>query len=133
MACKELEKDLAVDKWTLGDFRQLYIECFFTWDKSNRLDDDRNAYLVLDKCVNFQKEILFDLVKCIQRKHRSVFQGHLKYTRNGIVKAFRVRILCYAERIQEMHDLVKNLPPPLIKGKSFEEAGWKFRGKNICY
>ena len=61
-------------------------------------------------------------------KHRSVYQYHLKYIRNDIVKPFRVRILCYADRVREMHDLAKYLPPPSMNGKSYEAANWKF-----CY
>ena len=37
MECKQLVKYLAGDKWTLGDFRALYAEDFWTWDKSDRL------------------------------------------------------------------------------------------------
>ena len=50
---------------------------------------------------------------------------------NDIVKQFRVRIIRYAERFQEMHDLEKYLPPSFMKSKSFDEARWKFRGKEL--
>ena len=62
------------------------------------------------------------------KNHQSVFQDHLKYIRNDILKPFRVVILHYAERVEEMHDLAKQLPPPLINGDSFEEYNWK-----VCY
>ena len=63
--------------------------------------------------------------------HQSVFQDHLKYIRNDILKPFRVVILHYAERVEEMHDLAKQLPPPLMKGKSFESANWKVRNREL--
>ena len=65
------------------------------------------------------------------RKHRSVFQDHLKYIRNDIVKPLCVGILRYAKRVQDIHDLVKHLTPPLIKGGFYEASNWKFRNKEL--
>ena len=61
--------------------------------------------------------------------HHSVLQDHLQYICNNIVKSFHVDILRYAERVQEIHDIAKYLPPPSMKGESFEEASWKFHKK----
>ena len=69
-----------------------------------------------------QEGDLVGLGKCMWRNQRIVFQDHLKYICNDIVKPFYVVIFPYAERVQEMHDLAKHLPPPLMKGKSFEAA-----------
>ena len=44
----------------------------------------------------------------------------MKYIRNDIVNPFRVKILCYAGRIREMHDLEKEPHPPSMKGKRAE-------------
>ena len=49
------------------------------------------------------------------RKHCSVYQDHMKYVRNGIVKLVKVKILCYSDHVREMHDLSKYLPPPPMK------------------
>ena len=54
------------------------------------------------------------------RKHRSIFQYHNKYIHNEIVKPLRVIIIEYAERVGEMYDLTKYLPPPSTKGRYFE-------------
>ena len=43
------------------------------------------------------------------RKHQSVYQDNMKYVRNDIVKPFRVKILRYAKRVREMHELAKQL------------------------
>ena len=69
--------------------------------------------------------------KAMWRNHQSVFQDHLKYICNDIVNPFRVGILRYAKRIQDMHDLANNLPPPLMKGNGYEEYNWKFRNKEL--
>ena len=58
------------------------------------------------------------------RKHRIVYQDHIKYILNDMVKNFKVKILRYTERMRDMYDLDKYLPPPLMKGKSSEAANW---------
>ena len=60
------------------------------------------------------------MVKLMWRSHRGVFHDDLKYICNDIVKPFRVRIIYYVERVQEMHELVKHLPPPSMKGDCYE-------------
>ena len=82
-----------------------------------------------NKCVYFDKEVFFELGKCMWRNHHSVFQDHQKYIRDDVVKPFHVIILHYAERVQGMHSLEKYLPLPLMKGKSFKADNWKFREK----
>ena len=51
-------------------------------------------------------------------KHRSVYQDHLKYVRNDIVKPLKVKILRYAEHVRDIHYLSKYLPTPSMKGWS---------------
>ena len=57
-------------------------------------------YLAQDKCFNFDRELWFDLGKCMWRKHQSVYQDHMKYVHNYIVKPFKVKILRYAECVR---------------------------------
>ena len=61
------------------------------------------------------------------RKHRSVYQDHMKYICNHIVKPFKFKILRYAERVHEMHDLAKYLPPYSMIVESVKAANW-----NVC-
>ena len=65
------------------------------------------------------------------RKHRSVYQYHMKYVCNDILKPFKKNIPRYAERVGNMHDLAKDLPPPSTKGESIMSANWKFRNKEF--
>ena len=46
----------------------------------------------------------------------------MKYVRNDILKPFKVKILHYAERVREIHDLDTYLPPPLMKVESAKVA-----------
>ena len=59
MEFKESAEDRAGDKWTLGIFMALSTEHFWNWDKSDGVDNDGDSYLGFDKCVNFEKDILF--------------------------------------------------------------------------
>ena len=79
---------------------------------------DGHDYLDQDKCVKFDRELCFELGKCMWRKYRSVYQDHIKYVCNDIVKPFRVKILHYSNCVHEMHDIEKYLTPPSMKGES---------------
>ena len=65
------------------------------------------------------------------RKHWSVYQDHMKYVCNDIVKTFKVKIIRYAERVCDMHDLEKYLPPPSIKGEIEMVANRNFRNEEF--
>ena len=100
------------------------MEYFWTWAKTDTTGYDGHPYLANDKCVDFEREFWFDLRKCMWRKHRIVYQDHTKYVRNDIVKPFKVKILRYANRVRDIHELAKYLPPPLMKGERLMAANW---------
>ena len=129
MECNQLAKDLAGDKWTLGELKGPSIDDFWDWLKTDGVVYDGDAYLGLEIFVNFEKELWFESGNSMWRKHQSVFQDPLKYTRNDIVKPFRVGILHYTERVEDMQDLAKHLPPHLVKGDIFEADNWRVRNK----
>ena len=92
---------------------------------------DGNPYLSIDKCVDFERYLLLELWKLMWRNHHSVYQYHMKYVCNDIVKPFKVKILCYVERVREMHDLEKYLPPPLMKGDIAMASNWSVRNEEF--
>ena len=59
LECKKLVKDLTGYTWTLGNLKGISTDNFWTWLKTGGVGYDRDAYLGLDKCVNFMKEICF--------------------------------------------------------------------------
>ena len=91
MTVRQLAKDLAGDEWNLGELTELSAEDFWTWAKTDTTGNDVNDYLTWDKCVNFERGLWFELGKCIGRKHQSVYQDHMKYVLNDIVKPFKVK------------------------------------------
>ena len=102
----------------------LSADDFCTWAKTYNTGYDVHAYLAMDKCIKFEREIWFEVGKYMWRKHWSVYQDHIKYIHNDIVKPFRVKILHYAKHIIDMHDLDKYLPPSSMKSESAEAANW---------
>ena len=129
MEFKELAKGLVGYQWNLGKTKDVAMYQFWTWAKEDGLDNDGDDYLGVDKCINFKKELWFELGKIMWKNHHSELQDHVKYIHNYIVKPFRVGIIWYAESIQEIYDLSKYLPPPLMNGDSHESANWDFCDK----
>ena len=65
------------------------------------------------------------------KKHHSVYQDHMKYVCNDIVKPFKVKILRYAKRVRDMNDLLKYLTPPSMNGESEKAANWTIRNQEF--
>ena len=76
-----------------------------TWVKLDDVYADGGVYLGADRCIYFDRYIWLKLGNIMWKKHRSIFQYHVKYIHNDIVKNFRSGILQYAKRVREMHDL----------------------------
>ena len=104
-------------------------ETFWTWDKTDTTGYYGHPLLALDKCFNFDKEIWLELGKFMWRNHRIVYQDHMKYICNDILKPFRFKIIRYADRVREIHELDKCPPTPLMKGKSTESDSWTVRNQ----
>ena len=131
VTCKQSEKELAGDEWTLGDLSGVSAEEFWTWVKTDTIGYAGNPYLAIDKCVKFERELWFELGKCMRRKHRSVYQDHMKYVHNDIVKPLKDKTLCYTKRVRVMNDLANFLSLPPMKGEITMEANWSVRNKEL--
>ena len=105
MKCRQSEKELAGDEWNIGKPTGISAEDFWNWTKKDITGYGVHDYLARDKCVDFERELWFELGKCMWRNQRIVYQDHMKYVRNDIVKHSKVKILRYAERVHDMHDL----------------------------
>ena len=71
---------------------RLSKEYFWTWEKTDSTGYDGNPYLANDKYVDFERELWFELGKCIWIKHWIVYQDHMKYVRNNIFKPLKVNV-----------------------------------------
>ena len=111
--------------------KELSTDDSYNWERKDVTGYDVDAYLGIDKCANLDKELWIKLGNCMWRKHQSVYQDHLIYICNNILKPFRVEILRYAEQVQEMHDLAKHLHTLSLKGESYEADNWKVHDKTL--
>ena len=68
VACRQLTKALAVDEWNIRNLAGLSAEAFWNLHKTDTTGYDRHAYLPRDKCVNFNRELWLELVKCMWRQ-----------------------------------------------------------------
>ena len=55
LECKESEKDLVGDGWALSKLKGVSIEDLCTLSNIDGFNYDGDAYLRIDKCVNFEK------------------------------------------------------------------------------
>ena len=82
---RQSAKELVGNEWTLGELTWISAEDFWTWVKTDTTGYDGHDYLARDKCVDFERELWFELGKCMWKKDRSVYQDHMKYVHNDIV------------------------------------------------
>ena len=114
-----------------GETKYVTMEQLWTWVNLDGVEVSGDLYLGAERCLDFEKYIWFELGKRAWKKHWSVFQVHVKYIHNGIVKHFRVGILQYDNCAREMRNLEKYFPPPPMKWVGFKEDGWDIRGKEF--
>ena len=86
------------------------MQQFLDWYKTYSINVAGDMFTVLQSCAYFEKELWFELVNIMWRKH-------VKYIHNDIFNPFRAGNLQYAARVCEVHNLAKYLPPPSIKGR----------------
>ena len=121
LECKELAKGLTGDQRILGLANSVTMDQFGTWSRVGRCDNMGDPISGSELSAYFEKEFWFNFGKSMGRKHWSIFQDHVKYIHNDIVKPFRLIILQYAERARDMHNLAKYTPPPSMKGDEYDQ------------
>ena len=73
---------------------------FWIWAKVEAIDGAGDLFSGSELCAYFEKELWFELVNRMWRKHRSAIQYHVKYIHNDILNPFRVNIIQYKERFR---------------------------------
>ena len=79
----------------------MYVRCGETCARQNKVI----PLLLYDKIFSHRDGT--GLGKSVWKNHRSVFQDHVKYIHNDILKPSIVGILQYAECVRYMHVLAK--------------------------
>ena len=88
------------------------MEHLLNLDKVYDINGTGSLFNGMERCAYFEKELWFELGNITWWKDRPTFKELVKYIHNDIVNPLRVGILHYTERIHEIHDLSKYLPPP---------------------
>ena len=73
VAYRQSEKELTGYEWNLGNLAGLYVEAFRNWSKTNTTGYDGYPFFAWDKCVNFERELWFELGECMWMKDQSVY------------------------------------------------------------
>ena len=90
---------------------------FWKFSQNGGLDINRKSITGKIHCKKFQQEIWFELVKTMGIKHISVFDEKLRCVKNDTTKTFEVRILNYAEHLQNIYNIACYIYPISKKGK----------------
>ena len=53
------------------------MQKLWTWDKEDGIVNDEDAYLGIENCIDFDKELCFNLGKSTRKKHQSVLQDNV--------------------------------------------------------
>ena len=104
--------------------KDVIMDKLWDWAKTHAKDGLGDMCLGRNICIDFERYIWLDLGKSTWKSQRKIYQGHMKYIQNDIVKHFRVGTLHYDEHFCEMHDLAKYLPSTSMKGRGFESSDW---------
>ena len=92
------------------------MQQLWNWSKADGCNSEDDTISGADWCEEFEKDLWFELRKCMWSKHLYVF---------------KVGIIHYAKHVHDMHDLDKLLPLYLKKGDDFDQADWKVCNKEF--
>ena len=112
-------------------YNNVTIEQFEYLDNEDCVNSGGYAVTGVNISIDFKKELWFDMGKSMWRKYLYVSQGHVKYNRNDILNLFRTVIVQYAERVCEIHDINKFMPPSSKKGDEYDQADWTVRNIHV--
>ena len=83
MTCKQSAKELTGNECTLGGMIEISFEDFCTWETTDTTGYDGHPYLDKDRCVNFKRELWFELGRCIWRKTPEDWIGETLFQEEG--------------------------------------------------
>ena len=68
--CKDSEKGIAGDHWTLESEKGVSMEQLWSWSKVGAINRAGYLFTGPERCVYFEKVLCFKLGKSMWRKHR---------------------------------------------------------------
>ena len=77
--------------------------------------------------MRFEKLLWFELGKLIWKYHHQVYYDHIKYLQQHICKPFKWTMVQHISHVHDMFNYCIYLPPPTMRGQSWEKAEWTAR------
>ena len=78
LVCKETSRGHNCNQWTLGTANNVTVEQLWTWVRVESREYEGDPISRVDWYEDPKKDFWIDMVKIMWRKHRSIFQYHVK-------------------------------------------------------
>ena len=73
LACKEKDRGLDGNQWTIGAASNLNMEQFWVWSKFDGVNSNGYEFTGEGRWVDFENELLFEMGNSIRRKYHYIF------------------------------------------------------------
>ena len=102
---------------------------FFKWLKTEPDQENgpvnKNLLTGAECCTEFDRMVNFEIGKQAWETPHEVYEDHLRYLSNDIVKPLAMSVTELVLRFDRMYALKKFLPPPHKRDDDAEKANWK--------
>ena len=109
---------------------------FFGWlvkgNKGNDVPEETlNNYgrFAKNHCECYEAYVWFETGKMMWNRHRTVFEEHIRYIENKIIKPFDMVIRDFYDRVNEMYSYTYYIQPPSMNQQVWYEANWNQLGE----
>ena len=97
--------------------------------------DTERAVRAADKvdkvCLHYERLVMFEVGIKAWRTHNDVYDEHMRYLKNDIVKPINMSIQELLDRVEDMYLFKQFIQPPSKKGQDAGDANWKKRDEVI--
>ena len=104
----------------LGKPEDVGLDDFWVFCKNDGLGEAGDEISSEDIFIDLNRSLWFVLGRSMWKKHCNFFEENLYYIMNDIQKPFNVVILEYDERMREMFEIAKLLPPRIMNNYKYD-------------
>mmetsp|Transcript_17197 Transcript_17197/g.32552 ORF Transcript_17197/g.32552 Transcript_17197/m.32552 type:complete len:470 (+) Transcript_17197:1371-2780(+) len=81
------------------------------------------------QCSCYEAYVWFEYGRMMWNRHRTVFEEHIRYIENKIIKPFDMLIRDFYDRVNEMYSYAYYIQPPSMNNQLWYEADWNALGE----
>eukprot|EP00979_Chaetoceros_neogracilis_P003013 scaffold512_cov305-Chaetoceros_neogracile.AAC.3 len=85
------------------------------------------------KCVDFEHLVMFKMHQSAWDSHQDVYEDHINYLMNDVVKPFTMDVKTMNQRFKELRKLTEYIPPPSKRDGSGLDANWERHGEEFTF